>query len=283
MSLTGSAVLTVNTHPSAPVSGGNQSYCSNQSIPALKVIVGTGVTADWYAASSGATALAIGTMSYTPSSAGTFYAEARNTTTGCLSTTRTAVTLTMNGTLPVSVSIAASANPVFAGTSVTFTATPANGSSAPVYQWKVNGVNVGTNSATYSYTPANNDLVTCELTSNATCATGNPATSNTITMMVNPLVSASVSNSSPVAGIFNVYPNPGNGPIRFDFNSSREGKVTLDLLNVMGKMLMCLFDGNLQAGEVYTVIFDKYLPEGTYIYRMTSMDGVKTGKLIRMR
>jgi len=58
-----------------------------------------------------------------------------------------------------------------------------NGGSSPAYQWKVNGVNVGTLPA-YSYIPAYNDRVTCVLTSNYACPSGNPATSNTITMIV---------------------------------------------------------------------------------------------------
>ncbi len=92
-----------------------------------------------------------------------------------------------------SVSIAASLNPVCAGSGVTFTATPTNGGTTPAYQWKVNGVNAGTNSTTYSYTPANSDVITCVLTSNASCVTGSPATSNTVTMTVNPLLPVSIS------------------------------------------------------------------------------------------
>ena len=102
--------------------------------------------------------------------------------------TSSAVTMTVNPLLPVSVTVTASANPVTAGTSVTFTAAPVNGGAAPVYQWKVNGNNVGTSNPVYSYAPVNNDAVTCVLTSNATCATGSPATSNTVNMTVNPLV-----------------------------------------------------------------------------------------------
>jgi PKD repeat protein len=85
----------------------------------------------------------------------------------------------------VGVSVAASANPVDEGTEVTFTATPSHGGTTPSYQWKVNGNNAGTNSSTYAYIPADGDAVTCILTSGETCVTGNPATSNTITMAVN--------------------------------------------------------------------------------------------------
>ncbi|MCX6245333.1 MAG: hypothetical protein NTU98_11590 [Bacteroidetes bacterium] len=106
------------------------------------------------------------------------------------------ITMIQNNTVPVNVSIAASSNPVCAGTSVTFTAIPANGGGAPVYQWKLNGSNTGTNSPTYSYLPATGDIVTCTLTSNAACASGNPATSNSVTMTVNPNLPVSISVSA---------------------------------------------------------------------------------------
>jgi len=95
------------------------------------------------------------------------------------------VTGTCISTLPVSISIAASANPVFTGMNVTFTATPINGGTTPSFQWKKNGANVGTNSEIYTDIPVNNDAITCVLSSVATCVTGNPATSNAVTMTVN--------------------------------------------------------------------------------------------------
>jgi PKD repeat protein len=77
-------------------------------------------------------------------------------------------------------------NIICAGTSVTFTATPTNGGSAPTYQWQVNGSNVGTNSPTYTTTAlTNGQIVTCIMTSNLSGVTGSPATSNAITMTVN--------------------------------------------------------------------------------------------------
>ena len=81
------------------------------------------------------------------------------------------------------VSISESANNVVAGTLVTFTATPANGG-IPAYQWNVNGSNAGTGLSTYAYTPANGDVVSCEMTSSLSCVTSSTATSNLITMTV---------------------------------------------------------------------------------------------------
>ncbi|MCX6252772.1 MAG: hypothetical protein NTX61_18710 [Bacteroidetes bacterium] len=98
--------------------------------------------------------------------------------------------------IPVSVSISASAGNVCAGSPVNFTATPVNGGTAPVFQWKVNGNNAGGNSPVYSYIPANGDVVNCILTSDVVCPTGNPAASNSVTMTVNPWLPVSVSISA---------------------------------------------------------------------------------------
>jgi hypothetical protein len=97
-----------------------------------------------------------------------------------------AVTVTASNVVSVTIASSDADNIICSGTSITFTATPTNGGVSPSYQWKLNGVNVGTNSATYTTTTlANNDAVTVELTSNATCPTGSPATSNSILMTVN--------------------------------------------------------------------------------------------------
>jgi hypothetical protein len=115
------------------------------------------------------------------------------------SATSTGITTTVNTNLTPSVSIASSDadNTICAGESVTFTATPTNGGTTPAYQWKLNGANVGTNSATYITTAlANGDEVTCVLTSNETCLTTASATSTGITTIVNPSVTPSVSIAS---------------------------------------------------------------------------------------
>jgi hypothetical protein len=143
-------------------------------------------TINWYSASTGGSSLGTGSSFTTPSISvtTTYYVDA--TINECTTASRTAVTAVVNPILPVSIIITASENPVCSNTSVNYTATPTNEGSTPAYQWKVNGINVGTNSATYSYIPANNDLITCILTSNASpCASGSPSTSNTIIMTVN--------------------------------------------------------------------------------------------------
>lgn len=122
--------------------------------------------------------------------------------TGSPATSNT-LTMIVNSSLPVSVIIAASpAATVCSGTSVTLTATPSNGGSTPTYQWKNNGTNISgeTNFAFTSSTLANSDAITCMLTSSSTCATGSPATSNTVTMTVNPNLPASLNIAANPSG-----------------------------------------------------------------------------------
>ncbi len=104
-----------------------------------------------------------------------------NCTTGNPATSNS-ITMVVNSNLPAGVTIAASSNPFCPGSSVTFTATPINGGTTPAYQWKVNGVNAGTNSHTFTYNPANGDSVRCVMTSNLNCVTNNPASSTDIIM-----------------------------------------------------------------------------------------------------
>ncbi len=140
------------------------------------------------------------TFSYIPVNGDQIMVHCQSSLVNCVSgnpATSNIVTMTVNPLLPVSVSISASANPTCAGTQVTFTASPVNGGSNPVFQWMVNGINTGSNSPTFSYIPATGDqiMVHCQ-SSLVNCISGNPATSNIVTMMVNPLLPVSVSISA---------------------------------------------------------------------------------------
>ena len=96
------------------------------------------------------------------------------------------VTVTSSNVTPtVSISITSGSNPMCLAATVTLTATTTFAGTAPTYQWKVNGVNVGTNSPTYTSSSfSNGQIVTCVLTSSLSCVTSSTATSNAITMLV---------------------------------------------------------------------------------------------------
>ncbi|WP_276132304.1 PKD domain-containing protein [Polluticoccus soli] len=128
-------------------------------------------------------------------------------------------TITVNPVTPASVTISANpGNTICSGTSVTFTATPTGGGT-PTYQWKRNGANVGTNSATYNAgtTLTNGNTIECVMTSSATCAIPQISNSNLITMNVNSTVTPSVtistvpSGTACVGGVLQFVANPLNG------------------------------------------------------------------------
>ncbi len=87
--------------------------------------------------------------------------------------------------LSVSVSVSTSQNPVSQGISVTHLATALNGGPSPVFQWRVDGINVaGATSNSFTHVPNDDDEITCLLTSNAACAVNNPALSIPVFMTV---------------------------------------------------------------------------------------------------
>ncbi|MCX6269241.1 MAG: hypothetical protein NTW16_18135, partial [Bacteroidetes bacterium] len=166
--------------------------CSGTSVTFTATPVNGGATPayQWIKGATNISGATNATYSYIPAASDAVSCRMTSSTPCSLNNPATSntVTMTVNPLQVVGVSIAASANPVCAGTSVTFTATPSNGGTTPLYQWKKGGTNItGATNVTYSYIPLTGDAITCQLTSNATCPSGNPATSNTVTMTVNPL------------------------------------------------------------------------------------------------
>ncbi|GAB2642483.1 hypothetical protein GCM10027035_40540 [Emticicia sediminis] len=88
----------------APVSGGNKSICQGQTLPSLSVSVGTNETSDWYDANL--ILVASSTLSYRPTTIGTYYVQARNLQNSCVSATRTPISLAINDLPTLSVGTA---------------------------------------------------------------------------------------------------------------------------------------------------------------------------------
>ena len=95
---------------------------------------------------------------------------------------------------------------VCTGGSITFTATPTNGGSSPLYQWKQNGNNVGSGGTTLTLQQnqvSNGDVISCVLTANNTCQTTATATSGDITLTVGsvtPSITISTASTSVCSG-----------------------------------------------------------------------------------
>ena len=96
--------------------------------------------------------------------------------------------------LPVISISATPGDTICQGTTVNLTATTVNGGNAPVYSWVLNSTPVGA-SSTYSFTPADNDVIFCSLTSNYRCRSANTVLSSSIHFRVetNTLPTVSIS------------------------------------------------------------------------------------------
>lgn len=172
--------------------------------------------------------------------------------------TSNAITVNILNTSTPSVVIASPTNNICAGTPITFTAAGSSGGNNPVYQWKKNNLNVGTNSTTYTdNTLVNGDVITCVLTSNASCATANTATSNSIRVTVNSGV-ASVSINAPfttacTGSSIYFYANDVNGGSNPFYQWKKNG------VNV-GTNNYSYSDNTLTTGDVITCVMTSSSP-----------------------
>jgi gliding motility-associated-like protein len=118
-------------------------------------------------------------------------------TTDCTTTatvTSNTSTLVPFPTINPTVSISPSANNVYMGVEVVFTAMATNPGTTLTFQWQVNGINAGINSSTFtSNTFKNGDKVTCMVTSNYACST--PAISPQVVMIIKPPITITPPNA----------------------------------------------------------------------------------------
>ena len=207
--MTGSTTIVVNPLPHVYTVTGGGSYCAggsglpvglNGSDAGVNYQLFNGSTAVGVAVPGSATGLPI-TFGLQVA-AGTYTVLATNATTGCVNNMSGSVTISVNVLVYDSVSISTgSIDSVCVGTVVTYTATPLGGGASPSYLWTVNGFPAGTTGNTYTYTPADGDVVKCTMTSSIPC--GLPASpSYSVHMTVQPWEFPAVGISS--APVFTV-------------------------------------------------------------------------------
>lgn len=144
-----------------------------------------------------------------------------NSSASCLAVNAVAsnkIIMQVTPSVAASLNIFVQENHICAQEPVHFVATPANGGTTPVYQWKVNNSNTGTNSPNFTYVPANGDLVTCHMASNAVCAAPSSVISNTVPMTITPVIHPSLSlTASPPGNV------PTGQPVTFTANATQGG------------------------------------------------------------
>jgi hypothetical protein len=211
-----SVTATISATPSAPSASNPSAYCQNAGASALTATAGVGNTLYWYTVPTGGSGSTTAITPSTSTAGNTNYYVAQRSASNCESS-RATITVTVNPNITASVTNSASSTSACGGGAITFTATPTNGGASPTYQWYLNGVTVGTNSASYELaSPANNDQIYVAMTPSAqTCLTSTAATnSNTVTLTSTTSTPTVAIQSSAIAAIC-----PGTS-VTFSVNSS---------------------------------------------------------------
>jgi gliding motility-associated-like protein len=165
------------------VKAGNNSICKGTStiLTIEKGSLNGASEWKWYENSCDGTSVGNGTsITVNPTSTTTYYARGEG---NCVNPGSCAsITIIVNEPATPSIQISADpSGPVCPGKAITFTATVVNAGTAPVYEWTRNGMLAGNNAPTFTSNAFNNnDLVTCRLTSSASCVTQSTASSNSI-------------------------------------------------------------------------------------------------------
>ncbi|TDQ16895.1 putative repeat protein (TIGR01451 family), partial [Algoriphagus boseongensis] len=232
-------IVTINQAPVAPLTGGDQVVCEASPIQTLTATatVPAGFSVVWYDAAVGGNLVANPTKNTTGTV--TYYAEAKNNTTNCVSLTRTAVSLTINPapTAPVSGGdqVVCQANPI---QTLTATATAPAGSSVVWYDAAVGGNVVAnptkntTGTVTY-YAASKNNTTNCEsLTRTAVSLTINAAPTapvsggDQVVCEVNPIQTLTATASAPAGSSVVWYDAAVGGNVVANPTKNTTGTVT---------------------------------------------------------
>jgi hypothetical protein len=80
------------------------------------------------------------------------------------------------------------------------------------------------------------------------------------------------------------YPNPFNPSTIIDFVVPRNGFTTMKVYNLLGQAVATLYEGNADAGKVYTTRFNaSNIPSGLYFYTLRSAGKIETKRMILMK
>jgi hypothetical protein len=157
--VTGTYIVTQdNTPPAVPTGNTEVKFCTGSSLKSISVTQpASGFQINWFAASSGGASLGTGNI-FLPSSAGTYYAETKKLSTGCVSS-RVPVMLTAVSTPVIS---ATPKRPCFGQTNGSITTSIAGGTSPFSYAWNVGQTTSSlTNIGSGNYTVVAKDVNNC--------------------------------------------------------------------------------------------------------------------------
>jgi hypothetical protein len=182
--------LPTDANVSLTSSDANNTICNGASVTftAVPTNGGTNPTYQWYVNGTAAGTNSATFTTSTLTSGASVTCVMTSNMPGVTGNPATSNGITTTVTSPVTPTVSILGNTTLcAGATASFSASSSNSGSTPNYQWTINGTNVGTSSTSYSYTPANGDVIGVILTSSNTCVTSATATSSPVTITVTAL------------------------------------------------------------------------------------------------
>ena len=190
--------------------------------------------------------------------------------------------ITMSVQAPIPPTVTISADPgtnVGRGQTLTLTAAVANGGSAPVYQWYINGAPIsGANQPTLVGSNYNNgDSVTCQVVSNGTCSglTG----SNSVLVHVS---SVGVAQVATTAGDIQLVPNPNRGVfvVKGTLGVTADEEVSLEITDMLGQVIyknkVTAYGGNINE----QIRLNRNIANGMYLMNLRSESANKVFHIV---
>jgi hypothetical protein len=300
-------LATVNAVSLVPTAGLAGSRCGTGSV-IINATTPAGTTVDWYAAATGGTVLANGTgvnSFNTPSITATtnYFAQARNSTTGCISATRLSVAATVNAIPAAPASIAVVGGTSSAGTlticpvlntNYTYTAAAVTGIS--IFNWtipicatpsttpisttrtliaKFNGAGTTDSIKVQSKSTAGCLSVVrkVRVTSLSTC----PACTVPVVESINSAVSKGTLKTKTVEPmVVNVFPNPTAGSFNLNVKSSSSELIQVRILDAQGRLI-----NKLTTTPSKTTLLGSNLLAGVYYFEIKQGNEVKQVKVVK--
>ncbi len=164
------------------------------------------------------------------------------------------------------------------GDTVNFSANFEHAGDNPVFEWTINGLQVGNNAPVFTTDELNHeDAIICTLSSSEICLAVNPVVSNVIEVSVD---SCTVGNKNKFLQFvdFKIYPNPTMGTFWIEVENF-EKDLEIEVLDWSGQKH---YEKNIKnrRGSYLNRIDVHWLPAGVYLLSLQSEDSLFTTKLL---
>lgn len=191
--------------------------------------------------------------------------------------TNNGLNIVINASVIPSVSIAATVTGVICtDTTVIFTATPTNGGAVPIYQWQINGVNVGIDSTAYTTSALLNigDIVSVILTSNAACVSPSSVQTDTVINCVTITTGALTASSFCACDTMDI---PFSSTGTFTASNSYTGQVSDSAGSFAAPVTIGTLVSTSNVGTISCVIPCGSFAGTGYLFRVISSSPAATG------